>query len=186
MEIYWDHIFFSDRLSNAPVISSVLNPVSADLHYRGFSRSYRKGGRYGPHWFSYSDVDRDPVWRDLPGNYTRYGNVLPLLAEPDNKYIISNAGDELTVEFDAGKLPELKKGWKRDFLIRSVGWVKDGDLNTAYGNSVLPLPFHGMKSYPPSETDTYPEDPELQKYNREYNTRIVTTDGYLNAIKGIK
>jgi tetratricopeptide (TPR) repeat protein len=184
MEIYWDHIFFSDCLSNAPIISTMMNPVSADLHYRGFSRSYRKGGRYGPHWFDYSDVDKDPKWRDLSGNYTRFGNVLPLLTESDNKYIITNAGDETSIEFDAKGLPELKKGWRRDFLIHSVGWVKDGDMNTANGNTVLPLPFHGMTSYPPAEKDSYPKDPELQKYLREYNTRVVTTDSYLNAIKG--
>ena len=183
MEIYWDYIFFSDCLSNAPVISTVLDPVYADLHYRGFSRSFRKGGRYGPHWFDYSDVDKTKRWRDLSGNYTRYGDLLPLLAESDNKYIISNAGDETSIEFDAKGLPELKKGWKRDFLIHSVGWVKDGDINTALGNTVLPLPFHGMTSYPPSEKDTYPKDPELQKYLREFNTRIVTSEDYRNAIK---
>jgi hypothetical protein len=183
MEIYWDYIFFSDCISEAPINASVLNPVSADLHYRGFSRSYRKGGRYGPHWFDYSVVDKDKRWRDLLGNYTRYGNVLPLLTESDNKYIISNAGDETSIEFDAKGLPDLKKGWKRDFLIHSIGWVKDGDLNTAYGKTVLPLPFHGMTSYPPAEKDPYPKDPELQKYLREYNTRIVTSEEYRNAFK---
>jgi hypothetical protein len=182
MEIYWDHIFFS-RLSEAPVVSTVMEPVSADLHYRGFSRNYRKGGRYGPHWFDYSAVEKEPLWRDLPGNYTRYGDVLPLITASDNKYIISNAGDEVTIRFEEKGLPELKKGWKRDFLIRSVGWVKDGDLNTAFGNSVMPLPYHGMSSYPPSEKDKYPDDPELKKYHQEYNTRIVTRDGYLNALK---
>ncbi len=183
MEIYWDQIFFSECTPSAPVVSTVMNPVSADLHYRGFSQSYRKGGRYGPHWFDYAKVDRNPKWRDLTGNYTRYGNVLPLLTESDNKYIISNAGDETTVSFDANDLPPLEKGWKRDFLIRSVGWVKDGDLNTAHGNTVLPLPFHGMKSYPPGVKDAYPSDPELQQYNREYNTRVVTSEDYLNALK---
>jgi hypothetical protein len=183
MEIYWDQIFFSDCLANAPVITSVLNPVSADLHYRGFSRSFRKGGRYGPHWFDYSVVDKNKKWRDLSGNYTRYGDVLPLLTESDNKYIISNAGDETSIKFDAKGLPELKKGWKRDFLIHSVGWVKDGDINTALGNTVLPLPFHGMTSYPPSANDSYPKDTELQKYNLEYNTRVVTQDDYRNVLK---
>ena len=184
MEIYWDYIFFSEELSSAPLNSTVLEPVSADLHYRGFSRSFRKGGRYGPHWFDYSTVDKDPKWRDLSGNYTRYGDVLPLLTSSDNKYIISNAGDETSVKFDAKGLPELKKGWSRDFLIHSVGWVKDGDINTAFGNSVMPLPFHGMKSYPPGPGDTYPQDQELQKYNLEYNTRVVTPDRFLNALRG--
>ncbi len=72
-----------------------------------------------------------------------------LLTASDNKYIISNAGDETSVKFNAGTLSQLKNGWKRDFLIHSVGWVKDGDLNTATGNSVLPLPFHGMKILSP-------------------------------------
>jgi hypothetical protein len=184
MEIYWDHVFFSNGQAETPVRSTVLNPVAADLHYRGFSESYRKGGRYGPHWFDYAKVTTDPKWRDLSGNYTRYGDVLPLLTQPDNQYIISNAGDEVTVSFNADALPALEKGWKRDFLIRSVGWVKDGDLNTAFGTTVLPLPFHGLSGYPPSEKDVYPDDPELLKYNREYNTRTVTPDRHLNALKG--
>jgi tetratricopeptide (TPR) repeat protein len=183
MEIYWDYIFFSDCSGDMQVISTVLNPASADLHYRGFSRSYRKGGRYGPHWFDYSDVDKNRKWRDLTGNYTRYGNVLPLLIGSDNKYVISNAGDEISIEFDAKQLPDLKQGWKRDFLIHSVGWVKDGDINTALGSTVSPLPFHGMKSYPPSSKDSYPEISDLQKYLREYNTRVVTSEDYRNALK---
>ena len=183
MEIYWDRIFYSVCDPDAPVTLNVLQPFSADLHYRGFSRSYRKGGRYGPHWFDYSQVNADQKFRDLTGYYTRFGDVLPLIESSDNKYIITNAGDETTVKFSTEGLPELSDGWTRDFLIHSVGWVKDGDLNTAYGNIVTPLPFHGMKSYPPSETDTYPEDPELQEYNRKYNTRIVTTEDFLNAIK---
>jgi len=183
MEIYWDYIFFSDNISNAPVISNVMNPVSADLHYRGFSGSYRKGGRYGPHWFDYSNVDKNKKWRDLSGNYTRYGDVLPLLTESDNKYVISNAGDETSIQFDSKVLPEVKNGWKRDFLIHSVGWIKDGDINTALGSTVLPLPFHGMKSYPPSENDIYPKDADNQKYMKEYNTRVVTQDDFKNAIK---
>lgn len=183
MEIYWDYIFFSDNSTSSPTISTVLKPVSADLHYRGFSRSFRKGGRNGPHWFDYSSVDKSRKWRDLSGNYTRYGDVLPLITLNDNKYIISNAGDETSVRFDAAVLPLLKNGWKRDFLIHTVGWVKDGDLNTAFGNTVLPLPFHRMKSYPPSGKDVYPADPELQKYNIEYNTRVVTDDDFRNAIR---
>jgi thioredoxin-like negative regulator of GroEL len=183
MEIYWDYIFFSDGLSCAPVNSTVLLPDYADLHYRGFSRTFRKGGRYGPHWFDYAVVDTNPKWRDMTGNYTRYGNVLPLLTESDNKYIISNAGDETSVKFNTAKLPDLKNGWRRDFLIHSVGWVKDADLNTAFGNTVLPLPFHGMKSYPPGPGDSYPDNPELQKYNQEYNTRVVTQERFLNALR---
>jgi tetratricopeptide (TPR) repeat protein len=183
MQIYWDYIFFSEKQTGGPVTITRMDPVAADLHYRGFSKEYRKGGRYGPHWFDYNEVSENARWRDLTGNYTRYGDVLPLVTGSDNMYVISNAGDELTVEFDASSLPALRPGWKRDFLVNSVGWVKDGDINTAYGNTVDPLPFHGMKSYPPSPEDRYPTDARLQRYHEEYNTRVVTGDAYLNALK---
>lgn len=182
MEIYWDEIFFSEDYSKSSLIITVLNPTSANIHYRGFSSTYKKGGRYGPHWFDYYHVEKNTKWRDLTGNYTRYGDVLPLLMVSDNQYIISNAGDETSIKFNAKILPELQKGWKRDFLIHSIGWVKDGDINTALGSTVLPLPFHGMSSYPPSEKDFYPKA-ELQKYNQKYNTRTVSPNDYRLAIK---
>ncbi|MCK5134959.1 MAG: VCBS repeat-containing protein [Bacteroidales bacterium] len=182
MEIYWDQIFYTNDNPDAPTQFHKLKPSSADLHYRGFSRTYRKGGRYGPHWFDYNHVTTEPKWRDLLGNYTRYGNVLPLLTEADNKYIIKNAGDETTIEFSTEGLPELPEGWKRDFLIHSIGWVKDGDLNTATGQTVWPLPFHGMTCYPYGADESYPSDSEHQEYLREYNTRKVTTENFCRAI----
>lgn len=183
MEVYWDHAFFATSTPASPIVTTRLDPASADLGYRGFSKSFRMGGRNGPHWFTYADVDEAPRWRDLIGDYTRYGNVLPLVLASDSKYIISNAGDETELSFSATKLPKLPARWKRDFMIRSVGWVKDGDLNTAHGNSVAPLPFHGMKSYPPAHGDVYPDDPAHRQYLKEYNTRKVTTDPYINALK---
>ncbi len=42
MEIYWDYIFFSDNLATTHVSSTVMEPLAADLHYRGFSRSSEK------------------------------------------------------------------------------------------------------------------------------------------------
>ena len=186
MEIYWDHIFYAWDLPDAPVRSHELAPASADLHYRGFSRAFRKGGRYGPHWFDYAEVTTGQKWRDLLGNYTRYGDVLPLLMEADDQYIIENAGDETTISFDAGNLPELLKGWKRDFLIHSVGWVKDGDLNTASGQTVAPLPFHGMTRYPYGPDESYPSDQAHKKYLEEYNTREVTAEGFRDAISNTR
>jgi len=186
MEIYWDHLFFTNDNTNAPVQFQILKPSSADLHFRGFSSSYRKGGRYGPHWFDYNQVTTGQKWRDLSGNYTRYGDVLPLLMEADDKYIIKNAGDETSIAFSNEGLPGLPEGWKRDFLIHSVGWVKDGDLNTATGNIVLPLPFHGMTQYPYGDDESYPSDREHQEYLKEYNTRKVTTRDFRHELSELK
>ena len=183
MEIYWDHIFFTNFRTEAPIRSHWLEPASADLHYRGFSRSFRKGGRHGPHWFDYAAMETgDQKWRDLLGAYTRYGNVLPLLMEADSKYIIKNAGDETTIQFNGEGLPFLPEGWKRDFLIHSVGWVKDGDLNTAAGKTVGPLPFHGMTRYPYGRDESYPDDRDHKQYLKEYNTREVTTEDFRTGI----
>ena len=98
-------------------------------------------------------------------------------------YIISNAGDETAIEFDASSLPPLKQGWKRDFVIHGVGWVKDGDINTAFGDKVEPLPFHAMKSYPYFGEKKYLDSKEYREYRKEYNTRWVDAKPYLNALK---
>ncbi len=180
MQIYWDYAFFTGDKS-LPVKTQKLEMISADLHFRGYSAMYRKGGRYGPHWFDYNSLSTGQKWRDLEGNYTRFGNVLALLQEADDQYIIANAGDEVTVEFDAN-LPDLPEGWTRDFVIYSEGWVKDGDMNTATGNTVLPLPFHGMSSYPYGPDEQYPDDSVHNIYNKIYNTRKITTDPFRNMI----
>lgn len=182
MQIYWDYIFHAPILSDPDIVSTKMNPEMADLHYRGFSDTYRKGGRYGPHWFDYNNVSKDTKWRDLEGYYTRYGNVLPLITSPDSKYVIANAGDEITIEFGNAGLPVLQEGWKRDFLIYSVGWVKDGDMNTAHGQTVEPLPFHGMSAYPYGPEEHYPADPEYLEYMETFNIREISSEQFKRAI----
>ncbi len=183
MQIYWDYIFYTLGEINIPISVHTLDPVSADLHYRGFSRMYRKGGRNGPFWFDYSEVSKERRWRDLTGFYTRYGDVRELLLESDSKYIITNAGDEITVEFDTKDLPVLDTGWKRDFIIYTNGWLKDGDLNTATGQTVEPLPFKGMSAYPYGSDESYPNDKEYRDFIKNYNTRKVTTEQLNDQLK---
>jgi len=185
MQIYWDQIFFSAGSVKAPVKMSDVTMLGATLAYRGYSASYRKGGPYGPEWFDYYHFTTGQKWRDLTGNYTRYGDVLPLLQKADDEYIIADGGDEISIDFDATKLPPLPNGWKRDFLIYSEGWVKDGDLNTAYGQTVAPLPFHKMPSYPYSKNVAYPNDREHQEYQQKYNTRKVNTDDFRNELRTV-
>jgi hypothetical protein len=173
MQIYWDQAFISRDLANSDVKVTTLAPLSADLHFRGFSRMYRKGGRYGPYWFAYDEVAKESPWRPIEGSFTRFGDVLPLLTKPDDMYMIMGPGDEATIEFDASSATSLPRGWKRDFLLYTDGWIKDSDLNTAFGTTVGPLPFHGVKSYPYDRTDAYPADAQHQRYLREYDTRVV-------------
>ena len=172
MQIYWDAAFFTVGTQDAPIEMTPLNPDSADLHYRGFSEMYRPNP-HAPHLFDYQKVMTDAQWRDLAGYYTRYGDVTPLLQAVDDMYVILNAGDEITVEFDASRLPPLKQGWVRDFILYSDGWDKDGDINTLTSQTVEPLPFHGMSAYPYPDTEHYPDDETHRRYRLEYNTRRV-------------
>ena len=176
MQIYWDHLFFTVDEPAVDIAETVLSPSSADLHYRGYSRMYRKGGRYGPHWFDYSTVETGPKWRDLTGDYTRYGDVLALVTEPDSRLVIMNAGDEMTVKFSNSDVPPLQKGWARDYILYSDGWLKDGDMNTARGQTVAPLPFHALKTYPYGPEQKTPDERTYREYLMKYNTRRVTGD----------
>lgn len=173
MQIYWDSAFFAMGGADAPTRITTLLPNHADLHYRGFSKMYRPTA-HAPHLFDYSEVETAQQWRDLAGNYTRYGEVTPLLEEIDDMYVILNAGDEMTVEFDAAGLPPLEVGWERNFILYSDGWDKDGDINTLSSQTAAPLPFHGMSTYPYPDTEKYPETPKHLRYQLEYNTRRVT------------
>jgi hypothetical protein len=94
-----------------------------------------------------------------------------LLDRPDDRYVVFGPGDEITVDFDARDAPPLPAGWRRDFLLYSDSWLKDADLNTGTGQSVEPLPFHGMSRYPYGSGESYPTDAEHQRYVRRYNTR---------------
>ncbi|HWP39140.1 MAG TPA: FG-GAP-like repeat-containing protein [Gemmatimonadales bacterium] len=172
MQIYWDHAFVASRVAESAVRVTPLTVRTADLHYRGFSRMYRRGGRYGPHWFTYDDVTRESPWRPIEGAFTRFGDVLALLERADDMYVVMGPGDELTVEFDAASAA-VPQGWKRTFLLYTDGWIKDADMNTAFGNTVEPLPFHANRQYPYAEDESYPTGAAHQRYLREYNTRVV-------------
>ncbi|HUI58538.1 MAG TPA: FG-GAP-like repeat-containing protein [Bryobacteraceae bacterium] len=169
--VYWDEIFLVDDDAPPPVHLTVAPLLSADLHFRGFSRAAIHPQRKQPEQFDYQTVRETSMWNPTPGNYTRYGDVAPLLAEPDDRMLIMGSGDEVRLRFDASSLPPLPAGWKRDFLLLVDGWAKDADANTAFSQSVRPLPFHGMSSYPYPASQHYPTDQLHQDYQREYNTR---------------
>ena len=172
LQIYWDQAFTA-RDAAASLHITPLAPISTDLHYRGFSRMYRRGGRYGPHWFAYDDVTKDSPWRTIQGAFTRFGDVQPLVSGSDDRYVVMAPGDEVTLEFDAARVAAPPPGWRRTFLLYSDGWIKDADLHTAYGDSVAPLPFHAIQSYPYVPGEAYPADSAHLRYLRQYNTRLV-------------
>jgi Flp pilus assembly protein TadD len=169
--VYWDEIFLTDDADAPRARLSALDASAANLHFRGFSRLIVDPKRQQPERFVYTEVSPFSSWNPTPGNYTRYGDVRPLINRTDDRFVIMGSGDELRLEYPAEKLPALPAGWARDFILLVDGWAKDADPNTAFSQSVLPLPFHGMSAYPYGKGEHFPEDPEHVRYIREYLRR---------------
>ena len=83
------------------------------------------------------------------------------------------SGYEISVSFDAGKLPTPAKGWVRSFILVSHVYCKDMDLYTAECDTVAPLPFGKMSAYPYPAGEHYPDSEEFRRYRQEFNTRKV-------------
>ena len=169
--VYWDEIYLAEDDAPPQVRLTVVPMSQANLAFRGFSRAIIHPERLQPEMLDYQTVSPTTEWNPTPGKYTRYGAVDALLAEPDDRMVLMGSGDEIQMRFQADALPPLPAAWTRDFLLKVDGWAKDADANTAFSQSVLPLPFHGMTSYPYPAGQHYPDDQAHRDYQREYNTR---------------
>jgi Flp pilus assembly protein TadD len=174
MEIYWDALATARGLDAKLARIHDVTPESAELRYRGVLEMTQANAS-SPELPNYAKViARRQYWRDLIGYYTRFGDVRELVAKVDDRYVIMNAGDELALRFRAPPAPP--DGWKRDFVWISDGWVKDGDFNTRFSKTVLPLPAHDQTSYdmPPGRLQ---DDPIYRRHPddwQKYHTRWVT------------
>ncbi len=169
MELCWDAIFFSVDEDAAEVKSTPLKLLSADLHERGFSRLVPHP-QHGPEDYDYDDISTEPLWPPMDGNFTRFGDVTELLKTSDDRLVILGAGDEMLLRF-ALPSASVPQGWVRDFIIHNVGWDKDANLNTIYGQTVEPLPFRAMNGYPDLDGRQYPDSPAHREYLKTYQTR---------------
>jgi tetratricopeptide (TPR) repeat protein len=183
MQVFWDQIFVAPLVhrilyqSGAKEIKDMdllhvtsLRVHSAELSPKACMLEYSPDGRQ-PTIYDYYRRGTNPV--TVPaGRITRYGDVTELLNKADDCFVIFGPGDELTVNFDASKLPPLPEGWTRDFVLRTWGYCKDCAPFTATGDAVEPLPFRAMDTYPPHRTK-YPDDVLHNDYRKRYNTRPV-------------
>ncbi|MDP8982461.1 MAG: tetratricopeptide repeat protein [Acidobacteriota bacterium] len=169
--VYWDEIFLGED-TGAPRARMTPVPANlADLRFRGFSASRIFPARNQPEEFFYAASSAISAWNPTPGLYTRYGDVRELVEKTDDRFVIMGSGDELRLTFEAAALPALPTGWQRDFILKVDGWAKDRDANTAYSQSVEPLPFHAMSSYPYPAREHFPDDAAHEAWRKQYNTR---------------
>jgi hypothetical protein len=183
LEIFWDQIRWAKGLPDTPLHTVRLAPSSGDLHYRGYSVITRPdpGSPELPEYELISGTKQR--WRDLIGYYTRFGEVRELLAQVDDRYVIMNSGDEMSLRF--AEQPAPAAGWVRDFVVVGDGWIKDGDYNSTFSKTVLPLPYHAKRNYttPPGRLEdewAYRRHPEDWV---NYHTRYVTPDEFKSALR---
>ncbi|AMV38364.1 FG-GAP-like repeat-containing protein [Planctomyces sp. SH-PL62] len=183
LEVFWDALSVASYADPAVLKSKRLAPTSADLRWRGYSLM-TQADQSSPETPRYDIVtSAGQRWNDLAGFYTRFGDVRELLERVDDRYMIVNAGDELALRFPAPDPPP--PGWRRDFVLIGDGWNKDGDYNTAFSKTVLPLPSHARPAYdePPGEL----EDDPIHRAHREdwerYHTRFVTPHVFREGLR---
>ncbi|HSE31254.1 MAG TPA: FG-GAP-like repeat-containing protein, partial [Pyrinomonadaceae bacterium] len=175
MRILWDRILVAKFDEPSSVRFTRLDPAHASLRWRGFSSEVTPDGRE-PIGYDYHRVSSLSPWKVMPGRYTREGDVRELLLQADDMFVISLPGDEISLSFDARKLPPLPSKWTRTFLLYADGYSKEMDINSAIPDQVLPLPFHGMSGYPYPSRESYPMTATRQAYIDRYNTRVVTNE----------
>jgi tetratricopeptide (TPR) repeat protein len=156
MCVYWDEVFAVDGATVLEADQRELPLESAELRFRGFSRNVVHPQRLEPEKFLYSQIRSTTAWDPTPGLYTDYGNVLQLLDRIDDRFVIMGSGDELQLRFRGG-LPAVQPGMQRRYLLFFDGWAKERDPNTAFGDTVEPLPFHQMSGYPYGDSESFPE-----------------------------
>ncbi len=166
VKTYWDKIAV-DTSQQQLTKATELMPAQADLTERGFSAETSFAGMLVP---TYEKILDDGRWKYFTGRFTRTGNVIPLLNQTDDVFVISKTGDELILSFAA--LPEPAPGRKLTFLLYADGYSKEMDINSGSPDAVHPLPFKGMSKYPYDSTERFPMTDEKQRIYDEYTTRV--------------
>jgi hypothetical protein len=184
LEVYWDALAVATQVE-APLRLTRLAASSAELRYRGFSRttSVRGDSPETPEYGRLAGVAQR--WRDLEGYHTRFGDVRELLAGVDDRYVIMNAGDELRLRFPEQPAPAAAGTWRRDYVLIGDGWEKDGDYNTEFSQTVLPLPSHDNPGYRRIGNGTLDEDPVYLRHRadwEQYHTRYVTPRVFVSGL----
>jgi Flp pilus assembly protein TadD len=183
LELFWDKLAWAPGVPSAESLHvQQLALADADLRFRGFSL-ITKANASSPELPHYDRVQQSDLrWHDQEGYATRYGGVRELLLSIDDRYVITSPGDELRMKFPVPAPPP--SGWNRDFVLICDGWVKDGDYNSTFAGTILPLPYHGMTDYVAAPTaleadHAYQLHPDDWK---QYQTRYVSPSYFLSAL----
>jgi hypothetical protein len=185
LQIYWDSILVDRTAQSSETAIHSVKLDRAGLDFHGYPRQ-TEGVPAGNVHYVYDDVSSTGPYARQSGIYTRYGDVLPLLAGYDDQFTVFGSGEEVALEFDPSTLPPVRSGWTRDYFFLANGYEKDMDFYAAEGSTVEPLPFRSMNSYPYSGK-AYPLTPQNLNSLLNYNTRHLSGNeprGYAYSYPG--
>jgi tetratricopeptide (TPR) repeat protein len=174
LEIYWDQVLI-DNATEAEARTTEVPLTLATEHFRGYPTQI-EGASPGDLDYNYDRVSLAGPFQHQRGNYTRFGDVTPLVKGIDNRYAIFGSGEEIAMEFDASRLPALPSHWKRDYFFYANGFVKDMDWWDGSPFTVAQLPFHQMSTYPYPPTEKFPDDGDALAYQLNWNDRFDSGD----------
>ena len=174
LQVYWDSVLIDRAAQNHDDKhgrhATAVPLIRAELANHGYPLKI-EGTPPGNVQYIYEKTSATGPYTRPTGTYTRYGDVLPLLAALDDQQVVFGSGDEVRLDFDPSKLPALPQGWVRDYFFAAMGYEKDMDFYAAEGNFVAPLPFLKMTDYPYAPDKSFPLDDAHVNYLLEYNTR---------------
>jgi hypothetical protein len=179
--VYFDQALAANVVEDVAPASELSSPHlrltelplrSAELRWLGYPERRLPDGK-PPATFDYHRVAPASSWGRFRGFFTRRGDVAPLLAAADDRFVVLPHGEEVALAFDGDALPEPPPGWRRTFLVLVDGFEKGMDVHGAFPLAVEPLPFRAMPSYPYPE-GAYPADEFHLEYVFTWNTRHVS------------
>jgi hypothetical protein len=157
MEIYFDQLALFQPQQPKNISHHTLKLAKASLRQLGFPKRENNNQRVP----SYDALNIQPFWdtRYMEGAYTQLGTITELVDKQDNALAIIGAGEAINLQF-IDDLPNLRKGYKRFYILKFKGWAKDMDILTKGGDKLSPIPSVGKVSQ------------RAQKLNEKYNTRF--------------
>jgi hypothetical protein len=162
-----------DTTPDEEISITKLEPSLAELRYYGVSE--RLVMPTGPEIPQYDEIDENHGYPTAYGNFTKYGDVSPLLTGTDDKFVIIRPGDEIMLEFDEMAKEE---GTGRSYYFYYAGLYKGYVAATiTLGEEYLstnPLPYGHPSQYPHNLSEyPYADDHDYQDYLSTWNTREI-------------
>ena len=114
LKIYWDQILIDTTPQTTPVEIHEIPLAEASFGFRGYPRKV-EGSVPGDVSYIHEDVSPTGPYSRASGYHTEYGNVLRLVDQKDDRFVILGSGDEVALEFD----PSIAS-WRKARLVAGL------------------------------------------------------------------